>query len=415
MIMWEEVFRPAIADTVNALLGILPFLLPFILAFLGWKLWRLYIVQRFISKMEWIMLEIKIPKEQYKSPKAMEVVVNAFHQFSAISFIDYAWVGKVWPWSSLEIVSTEGKVRFMMRILKGARRGVENHIYSQYPNAEIHEVEDYVGKVHYLESDSFKARMGMEPSSNWALFGSEYTLNKPDAYPIKTYVDYGLDKEGVKEEYQVDPITPTLEAMGAIGKGEHMWFQILVRAAARGYSTLSTSAQAEQWKEEAKTLIANLMKRDAPPEKQRLEMLSPGERDVAAAVERSISKDGFDCGIRMIYVAEKGKFSGGNIGSIFNSLKQYTTLNLNSFRPTRFTSTIDWQDWFGWELERKKRTIFKNYCQRNFFHYPHTPKTFVLNTEELATIYHFPGSVAQTPTFGRIESKRAEAPTNLPI
>ena len=38
----------------------------------------------------------------------------------------------------------------------------------------------------------------------------------------------------------------------------------------------------------------------------------------------------------------------------------------------------------------------------------------VLNSEELATIYHFPGQVAETPTFKRIESKRAEPPQNLP-
>jgi hypothetical protein len=40
---------------------------------------------------------------------------------------------------------------------------------------------------------------------------------------------------------------------------------------------------------------------------------------------------------------------------------------------------------------------------------------FVLNTEELATIFHFPGRVAETPTFGRIEARKSEAPPNLPI
>jgi hypothetical protein len=40
---------------------------------------------------------------------------------------------------------------------------------------------------------------------------------------------------------------------------------------------------------------------------------------------------------------------------------------------------------------------------------------FVLNTEELATMFHFPGGVAATPTFNRIESRKAEAPTNLPV
>ncbi len=49
-----------------------------------------------------------------------------------------------------------------------------------------------------------------------------------DYLPIKTYVDFGLDKDP-KEEFKTDPLTQILEAMGSIGKGEHMWYQVLVQ------------------------------------------------------------------------------------------------------------------------------------------------------------------------------------------
>ena len=42
-------------------------------------------------------------------------------------------------------------------------------------------------------------------------------------------------------------------------------------------------------------------------------------------------------------------------------------------------------------------------------------KTFVLNTEELATLWHFPGQILKVPTLTRIESKEASPPPNLPI
>ena len=42
------------------------------------------------------------------------------------------------------------------------------------------------------------------------------------------------------------------------------------------------------------------------------------------------------------------------------------------------------------------------------------PNIFVLSNEELATLYHFPGMVSETPSFKRIESKIAKPPSNLP-
>ena len=52
---------------------------------------------------------------------------------------------------------------------------------------------------------------------------------------------------------------------------------------------------------------------------------------------------------------------------------------------------------------------------KNFFlPYVHH-QTFVLNTEELATVWHFPGQILKVPTLERIESKEASPPTNLPI
>ena len=40
---------------------------------------------------------------------------------------------------------------------------------------------------------------------------------------------------------------------------------------------------------------------------------------------------------------------------------------------------------------------------------------FILNLEELATLYHFPGEVAATPTLPRIDSTKSSSPSNLPI
>ena len=58
------------------------------------------------------------------------------------------------------------------------------------------------------------------------------------------------------------------------------------------------------------------------------------------------------------------------------------------------------------------------YKLRSFFYPPYEnflQNSFILNAEELATIYHFPGNVSVTPTLSKIASKKSEPPSNLPI
>jgi hypothetical protein len=39
----------------------------------------------------------------------------------------------------------------------------------------------------------------------------------------------------------------------------------------------------------------------------------------------------------------------------------------------------------------------------------------ILNTEELATIYHFPTKMVEAPMVHRIEAKKGEPPAGLPV
>ncbi|MBI5140412.1 MAG: hypothetical protein HZA94_03140 [Candidatus Vogelbacteria bacterium] len=377
-----------------------------------WHIWKRYIKAYFISKIEWILLEVKLPKEMYKSPQAMEIVLGALYQAPGINFYEENYLGKIRGWSSLELVSINGALHFFIRIPKGLRITLESHIYSQYPSAEVHEVPDYVGHVPYGQS-----------GSEWELFGTEFKLTKEDAYPIKTYVDYGLE-ENPKEEFKIDPITSTLEFLGSVGQGEQLWFQIIVMAAQKRFDKTNTWYKPNtwfekaDWKDNSKEIIDKLMKRDKLKGADLLKadmLLSPGERDVVAAVERNVGKLGFDCGIRILYLAEKGKFNGANIPGMLASLRQYNSLNLNGFKPTRVTAFEPWEDPFGWRILKTKSKLFEAYVNRGYFYPPYDRVPFTLSTEELATIYHFPGAVLETPTFGRIGSKRGEAPVNLPV
>ena len=125
-----------------------------------------------------------------------------------------------------------------------------------------------------------------------------------------------------------------------------------------------------------------------------------------------------------------------NIRLIF---RQYENPFGNGFTRTNSTQGDQYSGLFT--ASKKTVELFKRrhlhlYREREFFHLSlrhlifnkHTiiwpfsiwfkpyfhPETFVLNAEELATIWHFPGQILKVPTLERIESKEASPPPNLP-
>ncbi|MEX1120390.1 MAG: hypothetical protein WEB94_01410, partial [Candidatus Paceibacterota bacterium] len=258
-------------------------------------------------------------------------------------------------------------------------------------------------------------------------WGCDFKLTGKDAYPIKTYVDYGLDKDP-KEEFKIDPMAGFFEFLGHIGPDEQIWFQILIRVNKsslkedRKYKKGSFFIETTSWKDEAKEEIAEIRDNatqkytdDQGKERAGFPNMTPGDTDKIKALERSVSKLGFDAGLRGIYIAKADTFNPSNIAALTSSLKQLNSSNLNGFAPTRWFTEFSypWQDIFG-KKETYRREIIDAFKRRSWFHPPYKTPHFVLNTEELATIFHFPGSIVQAPTLGRIQSTKGDAPANLP-
>jgi len=380
---------------------------PFLAVWILWITYLSYIRARWIKNLKTVLLEIRMPKEVTKSPKAMEVILSQMYQPTEGHLIEQYIGGRLRSWFSLEMASFAGEIHFYIRAEVKYRGLIESAIYSQYPGVEVVEAEDYTYKVTY----------GL-PDSDWNFFGMEYKLKKPDAYPIKTYVDYGMDKDP-KEEFKIDPLTPVLEFLGSIGPGEQLWIQIPIMAARDKFHKPGTMFGTQSWKDVGKTEVKKLLGDDKKKEGERsfgAFALSPGEREKLEAVERSLGKYGFEAGLRGFYLAKKDNFVGSNIGRLLNSFGQFGSENLNGFKYNRWTDfDYPWQDLFGYRLAYRKRLMFSNYRRRAYFYPPSTSNVFILNTEEVATLYHFPGLVAGTPTLGRIPSKRGEPPPNLPI
>lgn len=383
---------------------------PILVAFVFTRVWLRAKRIDWISRIEWTTLEIKLPRDITKSPKAMEVVMNVFHQTTSGNFIDRYFKGRVRHWFSLELASIEGDVKFFIHTPQQYKDIIEAQIYSQYPSVEIHEVPDYTRYVDY--------RGDLSPRSNWKIWGTEFELDKSDAYPIKTYVDWGLDREGIKEEEKTDPMTSTIESLGALGRGEQMWVQILIRATGKQFKKPGTWFKKQDWQKEGEKLIEEIIagargRTGNTPTSPVL--LTKVEEKKVEAIERNIAKLGFDCVIRGLYLAQKDHYRDNQSDALTGLFRQYSSKELNELKPTRLTKfKYPWQDVKKKRVNRKKKKMFEAYKRRSGFYPPFQRKPFVFNTEELATIYHFPGGVAETPTFGRIESKKGEPPPHLP-
>lgn len=376
--------------------------------FKAWIDWRR---TKFWQKEGSVLLEIKLPREINKSPAAMEVVLGSLHQTGGEgTWINRLWKGKTRSWFSLEIVSLGGKIRFFIWTKPNHRNFIESHIYSQYPGVEIYEAEDYTKPFYY------------NPKIN-ELFATEFRLTQPDPYPIKTYIDYGLDKDP-KEEFKIDPMTPLIEFLGSLTPGHNIWLQILIRAHKKRRAMGVFSEKEDSWKDETVAEVAKIVESYKPKDKTEYGRFpTKGETDLINALERSALKYPFDCGIRAVYIADKDKYNPANMGGILGMVKQFGSNDkLNGFRPGGwlFDFEYPWQEWLN-DQEKIKQIVLEEYKRRRFFYSPfldkkyHSVKPFVLNAEELATIYHFPGSVLSTPTLEKIPSLKSKAPSNLPI
>ena len=408
------------------------------LPFLLWRpfsfLWLWMKRESWSSKQKMIMLEIKTPKDVLEPVKAMEEVFSGFWG-ALYGFPDpwEKWLEGECPFSySFEIVSLGGNIHFFIRIPDAARDAVESAIYSQYPASEISLAEDY---TKIIPRDI--------PNKDWDLYGTAYKMAKSDIYPIKTYSKFFEEKPDIsKEEKRIDPLSNLIEGMTKIKPGEQLWLQIIA---------LPVTNEEDNYVDRGNEFVNKMLKKtkDKPPmkpmiqeglegllfgvsEKEKEEkskdfepetMLSSGEKQLISSVESKVSKNAFASTIRFIYLVKKDIFFKAQIKLIFSFFAQFSATNLNGLIPLSSSKTKVKKSWFfplNYFIPRKiyvkKRKVFRNYINRLTPYFPDQGGTFILGTEELATLFHFPSRIlSPTPSVSRVEAKKGEPPSGLPI
>ncbi|MCX7778697.1 MAG: type IV secretion system DNA-binding domain-containing protein [Patescibacteria group bacterium] len=290
---------------------------------------------------------------------------------------------------SLEIVrDKEGLISFYMVVPRYLANYTEQQIHAQFPSAQIEEVEDY---------NLFS------PKS--VILASFLTLKKSHILPIKTYLNLN-----------VDPLNAITNSLTKIEEGDSAAIQIIARSAKKEWHRFPAKVaremqQGKNLKQAMRAAGANpLVKFMAdfttyalPKEKkkekeieEKPKQLSPMDQEIVKSIENKNSKAGLDINIRIIVSAKTKEQAQRYLETITNSFHQYTIYEYgNGFQP-HFVS--------------RPETICQDFIYRNI----DEKRSFILNTEELTSIFHFPLPTTETPNIRWLIARKAPAPVEVP-
>ena len=398
------------------------------LIFVGLTLWVLFqqyleeIQDQYVKSMEWVFLNIRVPRTNELSTLAVE---QAFAQMHAIltkaTFAQKYVEGQIQAWYSLEMVSLGGKISFIVRAPKKHKDLVESALYAQYPGAEITEVADYVEKLDY-EAET----------SSIDLWGTELMLVEDAGLPIKTYRDF---EHPTAKDKIVDPLKPLFEAMAKMSAHEMFAVQTIILPVAdadwkpKGEKKAGEIIEGPRPGHKAFNLLrflAGIIKPEehaAAKEGKNFSVLSDVEKDRVNRVLNKVGKPGYLAKIRLLYIAPKQKFDKAKAALFIGAFKTFASANTNGFKPNGdVTPKLDYKlseslekPYIDFVVGKRKAGMFKNFKSRS-------PgggtKVYVLNIEELSTIYHLPlvgEETVSSPNVDTVASKKSQPPADLPI
>jgi hypothetical protein len=376
----------------------------------------LYSKYSWLRAREWMMLEIIPPKDLEKGPQPME---SLFQGMSGVLETDNVFktylLGKFDDRFSLELVGLDGEVHYYIRTQTKYRNLIEAHIYAQYPDAEIIEVEDYT-----------KNFPKVIPNKKWTLWGADMILTMPDPFPIRTYDKF---EESVTGEV-IDPIGSFVELYGTLPPGQNLWLQFILvplREEWREKEMQEVQKLAGRISGKGKGLLGDLAdvfthilpgifgpvefsktekKEEAPLEFR----LTPMEKDQLKALEENLGKNVYRTKMRFLYIGKKKGFDMSYVSAFFGAMRQFSDLNANTLKPSSLSKTYAYYVATQTRADYRRRKIYRRYRDRDM-----DGEKIVFSTTELATLFHFPNMNIKAPSLTRVESKRGSAPFNLPV
>lgn len=320
-----------------------------------------------------VLMRLMVPKNNDRTPAAAELLFAALHGV-------FNYSGKAQPEMSFEIVSINKFIQFYFSAPKELKEFVEGQFYAQYPTVEISQVDDYTQKV-------FEEKY---------VVGYDVQTTKEDVYPIKTF-----------QNFDVDPLSGITSVLSQLGANEEIWIQVCVTPVADTWQKKAVSyvrairsgrdPNEPFWKTILKgmgTVAQSTAQTATPSAPKQIEISGPASLAMSG-IEAKATKLGFKTKMRVVSLSGDYTRCRQNANSIAGALKQYNTTNMNGFIQGNLVEGAPIVDLY------RKRAVGSG--------------GYVLNIEEIASIFHLPGESVETPAMDWAGSKKGEPPQNLPV
>ena len=353
------------------------FLLFVLACFAGFKywIWRRKFFSRNRSLEDKVFLNIQINESnEYETSVAEQIFSSLFGIKKGGGFFDsFEEADHV----SFEVVASNDSIDFYAVVDKELANLVEKQINAAYPDAEI---------------------IRVKPWDIWSKDGFvEFTtliLKKENYLPFNTY-----------EELKVDSMSVLTGAMSKLHPGEALAFQMIVRPADDKWQSSGKSHLKDYFAKHNKT------DKDGKPSGDRMGKI---EEDYMQRVHNKISKVGFETVIRLVSVSSDEASAKANLSNLERAFDQYNNPVFNMFKKAK----NGFDKYFTLSFMARMFPVVEKIdlpfeipglLKKEFFR-----GWSVLNTEELATLWHLPGQNVRTPRINWLRSKGSSAPIELP-
>jgi len=281
---------------------------------------------------------------------------------------------------SFEIVVKNGLIYFYIAIPPEYCDYIIEQLHAQFPLAQVSETADYniFSPAGYIKAGYVK-------------------FVRQSIFPIKTY-----------KKLESDPLNSLTNVLSKISKEDGAAIQVIMRPIGDGWRKYSSRiASAVQGGKKLSQVLSesklsgqawSIIKAGGAAKKQEMSQqarLSPLEEETVRGLNEKSTKAGLNINIRIIASSNNEETARNYAAGIINAFSQYNLYQSgNTFKKSISNQTKTVRDF-----------IFRNFKPN---------QSLILNTEELASIYHFPLPHTETPNIAWLMTRQAPPPLTLP-